>query len=138
MNEIVPMTNEAIEKVRIFEAMLATLPQVNIETDHVFHAGVYSRTVMIPAGIAITGVVIKIPTLLIVSGNAIVYIGGESKELIGYHIIKGGANRKQAFFAREDTMLTMIFASNAETIEDAENEFTDEAEMLITRKEKGI
>ena len=138
MNEIATMTNEDVERVRSFETMLLAMPQVNIKTDHIFHAGVYSRTVMIPAGVAITGVVIKIPTLLIVSGNAIVYIGGESKELIGYHIIKGGANRKQAFYAREDTMLTMVFASNAETIEDAENEFTDEAEMLITRKEKGI
>ena len=138
MNEIVPMSNEDIEMVRSFETMLLAMPQVSIKTDHIFHAGVYSRTVMIPSGVAITGVVIKIPTLLIVSGNAIVYIGGESKELIGYHIIKGSANRKQAFYAREDTMLTMIFASNAETIEDAENEFTDEAEMLITRKEKGI
>ena len=39
-------------------------PQVAIQTTHHFHAGLYSRTIRIPAGVMITGALIKIPTLL--------------------------------------------------------------------------
>ena len=135
--EIAPMTDEAIKKVYDFEALLLTFPQVDMETDHIFHAGVYARTVLVPANTVITSALIKIPTLLILQGNGIVYIGDDSREVVGYHIIKCGAHRKQAFFAKEDTMATMIFASNAKTVEDAENEFTNEAHLLISRKNKG-
>lgn len=138
MNKIIPMTSTAIKKVYALEDIILKMPQVDIEIDHVFHAGMYARTVMIPAGVVLTGALIKIPTLLIVQGNVIVYIGGESKEFIGYHVIQGGANRKQAFFAKEDTMLTMIFPTNAATIDEAENEFTNEVNMLINRKNKGV
>lgn len=137
MNEIVPMTDEAIRKVYEMEAMVLTMPQTHIETDHIFHAGMYARTIMIPANTVLTGALIKIPTLLIMQGDVTVYIGGESVDYIGYNILKGGANRKQAFFARTDTMLTMIFPTEAKTIENAENEFTNEADMLITRRKIG-
>jgi hypothetical protein len=137
MNEIVPMTDEAIRKVYEMEAIVLTMPQVHIDTNHIFHAGMYARTIMIPANTILTGALIKIATLLIMQGDVTVYIGGESVDYIGYNILKGGANRKQAFFARTDTMLTMIFPTEAKTIENAENEFTNEADMLITRRKLG-
>lgn len=112
-------------------------PQVAIQTTHHFHAGLYSRTIRIPAGVMITGALIKIPTLLIVSGHASVFIGGESRLLCGYHILPGQAGRKQVFIAHKDTDLTMVFASSASTVEQAESEFTDETSLLMSRQQPG-
>jgi len=127
------MDDDAMEKVRRLETEMRKSPQVPIQTGHVFHAGVYARTVMIPAGMYITGALIKIATLLIVSGNASVFIGSETIEINGYHIIPASAGRKQVFLAHEDTYLTMQFATSAKTIEEAEAQFTDETHLLLSR-----
>lgn len=90
---------------------------------------------MVPAGCMITGALIKIPTILVISGDVIAYIGEETVELSGYNVIQAYAHRKQAFVAVTDTFLTMVFPTSATDIESAESEFTDETEKLITRKE---
>lgn len=134
------MTNEAIGQARAAETKLLGMPQQTIHTQHSFHAGMYARTATIPAGVAITGALIKIPTLLIVSGHCEVFTGGDVVELHGYNVIEASANRKQVFLAHEDTTLTMLFPTTATTIEQAEDEFTDEADMLQTRQaeNKGV
>ena len=109
-------------------------PQVEIDTSHIIHGGMYARTIMIPAGVMLTGALIKIATLLIVQGDVLVYIGDKTIELTGYNVLPASANRKQAFFAKTNTFLTMIFPSQATDIESAELEFTDETNMLISRK----
>lgn len=130
------MSPSTIDKVSQLEALsLAALPQVSIPTGHVFHAGVYARTVKIPAGVMITGALIKIPTLLIVSGDCVVHVEGGPVELHGYHVLQAAAGRKQAFVALTDTHLTMVFPTAAKTVEEAEREFTDEYERLQTRQE---
>ena len=129
------MTDEAIAKVRELETLNAERQQVKIDTLHVIHAGVYSRTIMIPAGVLLTGALVKRSTLLVVSGDAIVYIGGETKELNGYNILPASANRKQAFVAKTDVWITMLFATDAKTVGEAEEEFTDEIELLFSTKD---
>lgn len=129
------MAADDVAKVGRLEAHLRSLDQVEIETQHHFHAGMYARTIRIPAGVVITGALIKIPTLLIVSGHAAVFIGGESVELCGYHVMPGSAGRKQVFYAHADTDLTMLFPTNAKTVEEAEAEFTDEASLLMSRNQ---
>jgi len=132
---IAPMSAAAIDRVRRLESLASTLPQVAIDTDHVFHAGVYARTIKVPAGVMITGVLIKIPTLLIVQGDAVVHIEDGALELRGYNVVPAGAGRKQAFVALTDTHLTMIFATDALDVDAAEREFTDELDKLTTRRE---
>ena len=132
---IAPMSAAAIDRVRRLESLASTLPQVAIGTDHVFHAGVYARTIKVPAGVMITGVLIKIPTLLIVQGDAVVHIEDGALELRGYNVVPAGAGRKQAFVALTDTHLTMIFATDALDVDAAEREFTDELDKLTTRRE---
>lgn len=129
------MSLESIEKVRSLETEAMKLPQTHIETTHTFHAGLYARTVKIPSGVVITGALIKIPTVLIVSGNVIMLTDGEPKELSGYHVFSASSGRKQAFVAITDTYLTMLFSTNAKSIGEAEREFTDEVDLLITNKE---
>jgi hypothetical protein len=134
-NTIPALTAEAIDRVRRLEEVARVQPQTPIETQHVFHAGLYARTVMIPAGHMITGALIKIPTILIVSGNAVMYGADGSVEVSGYTVFSASAGRKQAMVALTDTHLTMLFPTEAKTVDEAERAFTDEFDLLITRKE---
>lgn len=129
------MTNEAIDKVRRLEAALSHAPQVPLKTDHVIHGGMYARTIRIPAGAMLTGALIKLPTVLVVSGECSVFTGGDTIKLRGYHVIPASAVRKQVFLAHADTDLTMLFPSKATTVEEAEAEFTDETHLLLSRQQ---
>lgn len=133
--QISAMSDEAIRKVQDLERLNTMLPQVAIDTHHALHAGMYARTIRIPAGVMLTGAKIKIPTVLILSGDAEVYTGDKSVRLTGYHVITADAGRKQAFLAYADTYLTMLFPTDAQTVAQAENEFTDEADSLLSRKQ---
>ena len=83
----------------------------------------------------ITGALIKVPTILVVSGDTHVYCGEEFKHLVGYNILAADPNRKQIFVAIKDTDLTMLFSTTAKTVKEAEEQFTDEWQSLTTRKE---
>lgn len=134
---IPPMTNEQVDKVRALEAEAAKFPQVELETQHLLHAGMYARTIMIPAGVMITGALIKRATTLIVAGSTTVFVGDKTIDLHGYHVMAGSAGRKQVFLAHADTWLTMIFPTGAQTVEEAEAEFTDEVDNLLSRLADG-
>lgn len=128
------MSREALEKARALHRAMEAMPQVEIEITHCLHDGIYTRTAFVPAGHLVMGVLIKIPTTVIVSGHAQVFIGDETREVQGYQVIPAAAGRKQAALAIEDTYFSMSFRTDATTIKEAENEFTDEAEQLTTRR----
>lgn len=130
------MGQSEVDSVRELETAAMRLPQVHIPTDHVFHAGMYARTIKIPAGVALTGAQIKIPTILIISGDTLVYGKNGATRYTGYHVALGQRGRKQAFYALQDTWLTMLFPTGATTVDEAEREFTDEYEKLFSRKER--
>lgn len=129
------MSAKAIRAVRMLEERVLALPQVKIETRHVLHAGMYARTVCVPAGVLITGAHITIPTVLIVSGHASLFIGDDDVELKGYAVVPASAGRKQAIYAHADTLLTMLFPTDACSVDEAEQQFTDEPERLRSRDE---
>lgn len=130
------MSRQSIEMVREFERRLLEMPQVEIKTEHAFHAGMYARTIKIPAGCELSGAEITVDTVLILSGHVTMAIDGGLVELDGYHVIQASAQRKQAFIAHADTYLTMLFPTDASTVEEAENEFTNEPHMLGSRRER--
>lgn len=132
---IAPMAPEAIDKVRQLEARTAELEQVEIPTDHVLHGGMYARTIKIPAGVLLTGALIKRATTLVISGHVTVFVGAGTIEINGYQVLPASAGRKQAFLAHADTFVTMLFPSEAASVEAAENEFTDEADRLLSRRQ---
>lgn len=133
---VVPaMTLLQIDKVRRLEAMVLELPQTSIFTEHVIHGGMYARTVMIPAGTMITGALVKTPTTLIVNGDCTVYIGDGTIEVSGYNVIPASAGRKQAFLAHTDTWLTMMVATDAKDVDEAERFFTDESHLLASHRD---
>lgn len=122
-----------IDKVRALEAEVLQAPQVDIPTRHVLHGGMYARTIRIPAGVLLTGALIKIPTVLVLDGDVTVFVGTKTIRLEGRHVLPASAGRKQAFLAHADTELTMLFPTHATTVEEAEAEFTDEADRLMSR-----
>lgn len=136
-SRIPSMSVAAIDKVRQLESVMMQAVQSPIDTHHVLHAGQYSRTIYLPPGMVITGALIKIPTTLIVAGDCTVFVGDDTVRITGYNVIPAGAGRKQAFIAHGETYLTMTFPTDAETIEEAEEAFTDEAHLLLSRSEFG-
>lgn len=132
-NRISAMAPSAIVAVRELEALTREMPQVAIATEHVLHGGMYARTICIPAGVVLTGVFIRVPTLLVFDGNATVNTGEGAVTLVGHHVLAASAHRKQVFLAHADTVLTMVFATQAKTVAAAEDEFTDEAHLLMSR-----
>jgi len=138
LNTIPSATDDEIAKVKNLGSYIAALPQVKLETLHTLHDGVYTRSVMTPAGVLGVGVLIKIPTTLIISGDATAIMGDRTERITGHHVVTAGAHRQQAFYAHDDTWVTMIFATDARTIEEAEEQFTDEVGLLMSRREDAL
>ena len=138
LNKIPAMTPAALDNVRAFETRLLEMPQSIIATHHVLHAGMYARTIRIPAGTVISGVEIRVATVLVFNGHASVFIGDGTVEVCGYQVIPASAGRKQAIAAHADTDLTMFFPTSASTVEEAEEQFTNEADRLASRHSDSI
>jgi hypothetical protein len=132
------MSAESVGLVRKIEDALLQLEQPAIGTEHLIHGGMYARTIVATAGTVMTGAMIQVPTILVISGDVSVLIDGGAIDLVGFHVLPGSAGRKQAIYAREDTHVTMIFATGAETVAEAEEEFTIEADRLASRRESAI
>lgn len=127
-------TDSEVEFAKAVESEALKQEQVEIETTHNFHAGIYSRTILIPKGVLITGALITIDTLLTIAGHCIVFNGPNgATEYKGYNIIKGMAGRKNVFYALQDTYLTMQFATKSIDVDSAEREFTSEIDKLASR-----
>lgn len=131
------MSAQAVDMVRRLETVTRQCPQILVPTEHTLHAGLYSRTIRLPAGVVLTGVLIKIPTMVIVNGDCSVHTGEQLIDLRGHTVIEAAAGRKQVFITRSETSITMLFATSASTVEQAENEFTDEAHLLMSRSHTG-
>jgi hypothetical protein len=135
------MSPEALDRVARIEVENLQRPQTELRFEHHLHAGVYARTMIVPddlpagQGCLITGAFIRVPTLLVSCGDAMVYVGDDAPlQLTGYQVVEAAAGRKSAFFAAAGFRLTMIFATSAKTVEEAEEEFTPEADRLQSRR----
>jgi len=137
-NKILVMSESAIEKVQLVQNAMLKFPQIDLPVHHILHGGMYSRSLVIPAGVAIAGAFIQVPTILVVSGNVTVYANDQAYEIDGYQVLVASAGRKQLFVAHADTNMTMTFATNATTVEDAENEFTSEPDLLASRRHENL
>jgi len=134
-NRVPAMSDSAIQRVKEIENVLLAFPQIDLDTDHVLHGSMYARTITMPKGTVLSGALIKVPTILIISGHCRVFVGNDTIDVNGYNVLAASANRKQAFLALEETSLTMILQTDADSIEQAEIEFTDEHELLMSHKD---
>ncbi len=134
-DSIPAVTNAAHERFEKAIRALNELPQAKIETQHDFHAGVYSRTIFIPRGVMIVGTEMQCATMLVQYGHGRFSDGMNARDLHGYVVMKGLPHRQCAFLAYEDTWATMYFATKAKTVEEAEKEFCNDPSTLISNKE---
>jgi hypothetical protein len=133
---IPPMNDYALGRVRELQAALEKLPQVPVRMHHVLHGGMYARTCYVPAGHVAACCLVKVPTIVALAGSANLYVGtDEPLRLDGYNVLAASAGRKQAFLSLTDIALTMYTVTNARTVEEAENELTDEADTLASRRD---
>lgn len=137
-NRIAAMSDSAIAKVRQLEDRLKGLRQLTLTTDHIIHGGMYSRSLFMPMGSVLTGVLIKVPTILIISGHATIWLDNDRTEVVGYQVFACSPKRKQAFAFHDDTHMTMLFSTDSTTVEGAENEFTNEPDRLMSRSDSAI
>lgn len=127
-----PALREALEE---FERDLIGHEPIEVPTEHVIHAGMYVRTIAMPAGMVLFGCTVKLPTLVIVTGKAAVLVGEEWLQLDGYNVIPASAGRKQVFASYSAVIISMAFPTSAKTVEEAEREFTDDADRLLSRRQ---
>jgi len=91
----------------------------------------YVRTSFVPKGTAGVAASIDVPTVLIVQGD-ITFLGG--RRVTGFQILKGEEGRRTIAVANEDTNMTLVFPTDAETVDEAERQMTHEYENLFTRR----
>lgn len=136
---IAPMSAGAIANVAALEQRVLACPQTPIHTQHVLHGGMYARTIVIPAGVVLTGALIKIPTVLFITGDVLVYVGeGQRTRITGTAVIPASAGRKQAFVTYQDTSISMVFPTRSTNVEQAEAEFTDDSALLFSRRDADL
>lgn len=132
-NTIPATTQEALDKVIAVEDRIRQHEQISIKTEHIFHAGMYIRTVRLVPYTVFTSALIKVPTLVVVNGSCTLFAGDRWIRLKGYNVVPANAGRKGVYVTYSSVEITMIFPSNAKTVEEAEAQFTDEADRLLSR-----
>lgn len=139
MNSYIPaMTSKEVLIAQKIEDKLLELEQSQCVTRHTLHAGVYTRTILLKKGEVLAGALIKIPTTLMVNGHISIYIGDQAYNIEGFKAFTASAHRKQVMMALDDTIVTMIFKTDAKTIMEAEDEFTDDGDKLMSRLPNSI
>lgn len=123
------------------QGILLELPQIEVHTEHILHGGMYTRTIRMKPGTYVMGALYKVPTTVILSGTLWAFVGAGWKRFDGYNVIPASKGRKQIFATPEenieDAIITMSFRTDAKTVEEAEDQMTDESELLMSRKSDG-
>ncbi len=129
---LTPASKATLDKIQIVHELLLKVADVEIATEHVLHGGMYARTIRLDAGVVMVGSLIKRATILLIHGATSI-IGDERMDLEGYNVLPGCAGRKQLFVTRGPVEMTMIFPTQARTVEEAEAEVFAEADILMSR-----
>lgn len=133
LNALPPTPPAVIERIREVESRMREFDQAELWTEHVLHAGLYARTLRLPASCLIVSVLVKIPTMLCVHGRAWVFAGEIWQRIDSYQAFPAMGGRKQIYLTETPTEITMLFRTGARTVAEAEAEFTDEADSLLSR-----
>lgn len=137
LTELPGMSQAALAKAAELRSRLEKIEQTPVKVFHFLHAGVYVRTLVIPADQVSIGCVVKRDTVLVISGDVSVWLGEnpdnmeqEIRHFEGHVVLSGKAGRQQIFRTFAETTITMTFATDAKTVEEAEREFTDETRLI--------
>lgn len=122
------------EAVRALERTLADLPQVDLQTQHLVHGGMYARTIFIPGGTVLTGALTKQDNVCVVVGDITVTTDEGPQHLTGFHVLPAKAGAKRAGIAHSDTWWTTLMTTEHTEVADIEQQMTDEADLLQTNR----
>ena len=122
------------ERVRELEDHLAQLPQIALPTSHLVHAGMYARTVFIPAGTVLTGALTLQDNVCVMHGGITVTTDDGPQVLEGFHVLPALAGSKRAGVAHLDTWWTTLWTTDLEDVGAIEESLTPEADRLQTRR----
>lgn len=121
------------EAVYRLENELLQFPQVDLQTSHVIHGGLYARTILIPAGTALTGALTEMDNVCVVFGDISVTTDAGPQRLTGYHVLPATKGAKRAGYAHADTWWTTIIPTELTDVADIEDAVTGESDRLQTR-----
>ena len=100
------------DKVEALEAEMAAMPQVQFLTDHHLFAGCYYRSILVPAGCALTGAVhLHANILCLVRGKAYILNGPEPQLVEAPWCGVGPAGTKRVGLAIEDCVFLSALAT---------------------------
>ena len=135
MNDLTPSHDAAQCRAQVerLESIAATMPQVQIPTEHVFSGGMYARTITIPAGIVLTGAVHTTDHLCVVNGDISVLTDNGPQRLTGLHVLATKAGAKRAGYTHAPTRWTTICRTDAQDVHAAEAALVERPETLQSR-----
>lgn len=122
------------QSVSALESHLLTLPQVDLYTSHVIHGGMCARTIMIAPDTVLTGALTNTDNICVVCGDITVTTDEGPVRLTGYHVLPAKAGAKRAGVTHALTAWTTIWPTTLTDIQAIEDEMTDEADQLQTRR----
>jgi len=123
-----------LEALGLAESIVAAAPQAEITTQHTLFAGMYARTMKLPAGHVLVGALVQVETIVVFDGDAEVFVGDSTIRLTGNHVIAASAMRKQIYWAHADCYITAVFVTDAKTVSEAEEQATQEHARLASRQ----
>lgn len=121
--------------VAALEERMLELPQVDLQTGHLVHGGMYARTILIPAGTLLTGALTNQDNVCVVHGDITVTTDEGVQRLTGFHVLPARSGAKRAGLAHADTWWTTLWTTNLTDITAIEDVLTDEADQLQTRRQ---
>ena len=114
-------TEDKYAKVEALQAEMLKMPQFEPPTEHTFHGGMYCRQVSIPAGCTIVGKKHKQDHFfMVMSGVVCIVDGDEAQTINAPALLKSLAGVKRAIHALTDTVFMTFHATDAVTVEQAE------------------
>jgi hypothetical protein len=87
--------------------------------------GMCRRALLIPKGMFITGRIHKAPYVdMIINGDVSVQVPDGIERYQGFNLLEGLAGRKRVLYTHETTLWVTVDRTDAETVEEAENDIT--------------
>lgn len=127
-----PSTNDAVAAL---SDMLLTLPQTDLGTKHLVHAGMYARTIFIPTGTVLTGAMTSADNICVVHGDITVTTDDGAQRLTGFNVLPATAGKRRAGVAHADTWWCTLWPTALTNAREIEDSLTPEADKLQSRRE---
>ena len=129
MDNIQRVNHITFDKVMAAEREMLQLPQVELRVEHHFSYGVYSRTLYIPKGIALTGQIHKYENLnILVKGRMSVSIDGRMQEIEAPLTVVSPPGTKRIAWALEDCIWMTIHGTHETNLDIIEKTFIAHSE----------